>query len=256
VKVCAFVFLSNHCHLLLLPKDALHLARFMNYVNGNLAKEAGRLHGWREKFWGRRYRAIVVSDEEVAQIGRLRYILEQGCKEGLVASPRDWPGASSAKALSSGRPLRGAWIDRTRQWAARQRRESTDERHFTDNEVLELVPLPCWAGVPTHQRQTRVRALVHEIEAETESRHQQNGTEPLGPRAILREQPHAAPDQVDRSPAPRFHAATRRAHRELHTAYSWFLAAYREAVEDARSGVRQAVFPAGCFPPALAFVDT
>ena len=49
--VCYFIFLSNHCHLLLRPADARQLAHFMGFVNGNLAKEAGRLHGWRERIW-------------------------------------------------------------------------------------------------------------------------------------------------------------------------------------------------------------
>ena len=31
--VCHFVFLSNHCHLLLRPTSAEQLARFMNYLN-------------------------------------------------------------------------------------------------------------------------------------------------------------------------------------------------------------------------------
>ena len=50
----------------------------MNYLNGNLAREAGRLHRWREKFWSRPYRAIPVSYEPEIQIERLKYILEQG----------------------------------------------------------------------------------------------------------------------------------------------------------------------------------
>ena len=95
MKVCAFVFLSNHYHLLLRPRDASQLAAFMSHFNGNLAKEAGRLHRWRQKFWGRRYRAIPISFEPEAQIDRLKYLLEQGCKENLVAKPQDWPGASS-----------------------------------------------------------------------------------------------------------------------------------------------------------------
>ena len=47
----------------------------MEYLDGNLAKEAGRLHGWREKFWGRPYAHVVVSDEPEAQEQRLRYLL-------------------------------------------------------------------------------------------------------------------------------------------------------------------------------------
>ena len=53
VGVCGFVYLSNHSHLLLRPADAEQLARFMGFVNGNLAKEAGRLHRWRERLWAR-----------------------------------------------------------------------------------------------------------------------------------------------------------------------------------------------------------
>jgi hypothetical protein len=47
----------------------------MCYVNSNIAREISRLHGWTDKIWSRRYQAIVVSDEEGAQIARLRYLL-------------------------------------------------------------------------------------------------------------------------------------------------------------------------------------
>ena len=45
------------------------------------------MHRWREKSWARRYRAILVSHEEEAQVRRLAYLLENGIKEGLVARP-------------------------------------------------------------------------------------------------------------------------------------------------------------------------
>ena len=123
MQVCAYVFLSNHYHLLLRPGSARQLSDFMGYFNGNLAKEAGRLHRWREKFWGRRYRAIPVSFEPEAQIRRLIYLLEQGCKENLVAKPQDWPGANSIAALRTGVPIVGVWQDRTGEYRARRRGE-------------------------------------------------------------------------------------------------------------------------------------
>ena len=42
VELHAFVFLSNHYHLLLSVDNALRLARFMNYLNSNLAREAAQ----------------------------------------------------------------------------------------------------------------------------------------------------------------------------------------------------------------------
>ena len=50
--LCAFASLSYYCHLLLRPHDARHLVRFMGFVKGNLAKEAGRLHGQLPKTGG------------------------------------------------------------------------------------------------------------------------------------------------------------------------------------------------------------
>jgi REP element-mobilizing transposase RayT len=77
VKICGYVFLGNHYHLLLLVDSAKQLAEFMGYFNSGLAREAGRLVKWREKFWSRRYRAIVISGEPAAQRERLKYVLSQ-----------------------------------------------------------------------------------------------------------------------------------------------------------------------------------
>ncbi|HEY0556848.1 MAG TPA: transposase, partial [Thermoanaerobaculia bacterium] len=92
VRICGYLFLSSHYHLLLHVDNARQLALFMAYVNSNLAREISRLYRWPEKIWSRRYQAIVISGEEAAQIARLRYLLANGSKEGLVARPQDWPG--------------------------------------------------------------------------------------------------------------------------------------------------------------------
>jgi REP element-mobilizing transposase RayT len=119
VKIHAVVCLSTHYHMLVTPKDTQELSRFMDFFQGNLARKAGVLHDWQGKFWGRRYDMIPVSDEPEAQVGRLRYVLENGCKENLVARPGDWPGPSSVKAQLRGAPLEGIWHDRTGEWEAR-----------------------------------------------------------------------------------------------------------------------------------------
>ncbi len=92
VEICGLVFTSNHYHMLLRVPDAERMSRFMGYVNTNIAKEAGKLAQWREKFWSRRYQHIVVTEEEPAQVARMKYLLSHGAKEGLVRRPQDWPG--------------------------------------------------------------------------------------------------------------------------------------------------------------------
>ena len=59
MTIHAFVFLSTHAHFLLSPSSAGQLAKFMQFVNANVAKEVGSLHKWRERLWSRRYRSIV-----------------------------------------------------------------------------------------------------------------------------------------------------------------------------------------------------
>ncbi len=253
VEVVAFVFLSNHAHLLLVPRDAEQLASFMNYLNGNLAREAGRLHGWRERFWGRRYAALIVSDEPEAQVERLRYLLAQGCKEGLVRSPKEWPGASSTEALLSGQPLAGLWFDRTAEFYARRGGERVDKDSYASREHLELSALPAWKGYAEEERRCLALALVREIEQETRAALSATGRAPLGVRRILALDPHGVPASFERTPAPRFHAASWAARKSLELAYHLFRRAFRQAVEDLRRGLC-ALLPPNCFAPRLGFL--
>lgn len=256
VEIHAFVFLSNHYHLLLSVDNALLLARFMNYLNSNLAREAGRLYGWSDKFWSRRYQAIVISEEEAAQIDRLRYLLSHGCKEGLVERPEHWPGGNCVRALTEGLPLRGLWFDRTTEYAARSRGEKFHHLKYTSQEAVALEPLPCWRHLSENSYRHRVGELITAIEIETAARHTRQRSKPLGVKAILSQNPHHRPDKLKKACAPAFHAATKAARRELVEAYGWFMTAYREAAEKLQNGSSEAIFPHGSFPPRLPFVGS
>jgi hypothetical protein len=254
MKVCAAVFLSNHFHMLLVVDDARQLDRFMEYVDSNIAREVGRLVEWRDKFWSSRYRAIVVSEEEVAQIDRLRYVLSQGVKEGLVEKVQDWPGVHSGRAYLDGEGLKGYWFDRTKEGAARRRGETPDRLAYATEEDVVLSPLPCWKDRSDDWVRERVHELVEEIEREAAVERERKRCPPLGVRAILAQHPHSQPKKTKRSAAPRFHAATKAVRDGLREAYSLFVLAFREAAEKLSRGDRSARFPAGSFPPALPFV--
>ena len=57
------------------------------------------------------------------------------------------------------------------------------------------------------------------------------------------------------SPAPLFHAASKKVRIELYRAYGEFLGAFRTAAEKLKAGMRDVVFPSGSFPPALPWVS-
>jgi len=255
VRICAASFLSNHYHLLLQVDDAQQLARFMRYFNGNLAREVGRLADWDGTVWARRYSAILVSDEEKAQVGRLRYLLAQGVKEGLVAEVLEWPGVHTAAALLSGKPLRGRWFDRTKEGLARRRGERVGPGEFASGEALELTPLPCWGHLGAETYQHRIAELIGEIEQIAALERRAENRQPLGRQTILRLHPHHRPEKTERRWAPAFHTATQAAFEALQSAYMWFLVEYRAASARLRKGDREVSFPGGCFPPGLPFVD-
>lgn len=257
VEVHAFCFLSNHYHLLLTVPNAERLAAFMNHLNSNIAREVGREVAWREKFWGRRYQATLVSHEEAAQVERLTYLLRQGCKENLVRSPLDWPGASSTAALLRGCPIRGAWIDRTRRVGGPSRGTGPDRSGVvTTLESLELAPLPCWRNLPAKRRRTFCYDLVRAIEEQTVRRARDAGIRPLGRKRLRRQDPHARVNLSRKGPAPLAHAATRTARQALRDRYRAFVAAFRRASARLRDrGAEQlgvlCLFPPGSFPPRI-----
>jgi REP element-mobilizing transposase RayT len=252
VRIHAFVMMSNHWHMLLSVDDACQLASFVAFVNGNIAREIGRLHDWSSRFWSRRYRAIVVADD-VAAIARLRYIFQNGCKEGLVDSPTHWPGVSSVEALRSGRPLRGFWRDRTGEYLARRRRHGVAAGQLGTEYTIELSPLPCWRDRSESQRRQACAQLIADVEAETKVVRQQTGRPCLGSEWVCALNPHDRPEESASSIAPLVHASVECVKQAFLHAFAAFVDAYRNAAALLKMG-KVAEFPVGAFPPRGPFV--
>jgi hypothetical protein len=166
----------------------------------------------------------------------------------------EWPGVHCGPTLLSGAPLEGVWHDRTREYLARLKGDEISPEDFVQPETLTFQALPCWDHLSRETYQARIAALVEEIEGEADAERERSGRPPLGAEAIRRQNPTTQPNQIKKSPAPRFHAFTKRTRKELYQAYSWFVAGFREAAEKLRQGDRNAQFPQGCFPPHLPFV--
>jgi REP element-mobilizing transposase RayT len=251
VNLHGFTFLSNHAHLLVSSRDGAKLATFLGYVHGNLARELGRLYGWRGPFWGRRYRPIPIVDE-TALVRRLRYLLAQAVKEGLVERPEQWPGATSTPWLL-GADLAGTWIFRDLETRARRRGGEIDPETYTERYPIRLCPLPGWETLSRAEIAARTRALIDDVVAEARAN---RSHPPLGVAAVLRQDPHAAPAELTCSPAPVCHASTRTVHEAFRAAYRTFVDAFRTAAAAVKRGAAAifSAFPPGSFPPAAPFV--
>ena len=249
VVLHAFCFMSNHFHLLasILGVDVMSL--FVGYLKTNIAKEVGAVHDWEENFWGRRYHSASPSVAEHDQAARFRYILSNGCKEKLVASPLDWPGVSSAGALYRGETtMQGTWNDRTAQY------RSGGRKLFPSIETVHLTPLPFLQERSADEQRAYVVQTVHEIELETAEMHKQDGTRPMGADAVRRRNPYDKPLDFKTSRAPVIHAANPEDFWTMYKARKAKIEAYRVAAARLKQGETDVSFPEDCFPPRLPFV--
>lgn len=254
VRLHAVVVMGSHLHVLATHPDPEVMAGFHCHWNTNLSKEVGRHCGWSGTVFPNRYHAIELSDEPEIERARLKYLLANGVKEGLVGSPLDWPGVSSAKALTTGEPLRGEWIDRTAYRRAKDRGESVSLRDFTYEREVHLVPLPSLAHLSPAAFRATIRDLIEEVEAEGRAMHKRNGTRPLGVAAVLARDPESRPMQVERRPCPWFHVLDPELRKALYAALTWVTVQYREAAERLKAGDRNARFPLHTFASSLGFV--
>ena len=250
VRLHAFTFASNHFHLLVWARGAA-LASFMQYLRANLSKKVGRLVDWSGGFWERRYSAEPVLDD-TALVGRLRYVLAHGVKEGLVEKSAEWPGLTCLPQLLGPARRLFRWFNWTKRWSRRRGEDAAaGKRRFAEEWAepveLELAPLPCWAGRGEVEKRREVQALLCEVEAEARGK----GKPVLGARAVQEQHPHTRPERLKRSPRPLGHASTRQALQQLHEQYRAFVSAFREAAARWRRGDFSACFPVFSFPPPL-----
>jgi putative transposase len=256
MAIAAVTVLSNHFHLLLIVDDAKEVADFMRDLQSQMAREVNRLTDWEGPVFEHRYAMTVVTNEEAAQVERLKYVLSNGVKENLVKRVCEWPGVHSAEALMNGTPLQGHWFDRTRQYAAGNQGEELRRDQYVFAESVVLSPIPCWAHLSADRYRDQIKGLVEEAESEAARARQQSGARVLGAKAILAQDPQTRPDSVARSPAPLVHAATKAARRMFYAIYAEFVSAFRAAAEVFRQGRWGVTFPAGSFPPAPPFVPS
>jgi REP element-mobilizing transposase RayT len=253
VRIFALTVMSNHLHALVQVDHAAQLAAFMQHALANIAKEVGRHHRWLGPFWSRRYRSIVVADAE-SQSARLRYVLCQGLKEGLVDRVEQWPGVSCFKALTMGQVLRGIWHDRSAEYEARRRGTKSEPGATEQTYEVQLSVLPAHAGMGIEEYRLFVCDLVREEESAAAVSRADTGKRGVrGARRVLRQNPHATPGHSDHSPAPFVHAACGTVRTAFRAAYAAFVDAFALAATALRAG-KTAAFPEGAFPPSAPFV--
>jgi REP element-mobilizing transposase RayT len=247
VDVMAFVFASNHVHLLVRAPRG-NLPQFMQHLLTNISKKVGALVGWRGAFWERRYSAEPVLDEE-ALLGRIRYILAHGVKEGLVASCREWPGLSSLAMMLDGEPRRFRWFHWSDRWRERKRGKPCarfDEK-CSRFEHLVLSPVPHPGFRDTRSRRQLLERLIDGIQEHAATLHKRF----RGRAWVLSQRPQHRPKRPARSPRPLCHTSSRRLLEEFREKLRSFMSVFLAASARWRSRDFTATFPMGSYRPMV-----
>ncbi len=233
VQLHAFVFMSNHYHMLVSVPDSTTLSDFMCLLNANISRELNLVNDRDGAMWGRRFRSIPISPDRATQLWRLRYILGHGVKENLVAKASDWPGASSLPWMRNGTLLKGKWIRRTELYYARRRKNFVENMAaFTTIYPIELTVLPCWQHLPETGWRKLVQDMIAEIEAEADEARELDGRPPVGVAAVVAQDPFSRV-RSKRSRAPSALCVDAGARRTLRAELRAREAAWREAAHAA-----------------------
>jgi putative transposase len=251
VELYAFVFLSNHFHMLMRDTEG-SLARFMCYFESNLARAVNRELGRHGRFWGREYDDVIVDGNE-AFLDRYAYVLCNAVKAGLVERAAEWGGVSSLGTTLGGGMLRVSALNRTRLHNATRREQKVDRRDFIEKLEMPVMVPPMWAKLAQGEVARCLEEMVSAGEAEFRAR--RAGKRALGMQAVLRQRPTDRPVDPSFRPKIRFFCKDPWRRKELLAAYRGFVAAYRETygtyLNAARSGRRPAVeWPMWSYPPS------
>jgi hypothetical protein len=171
--------------------------------------------------------------DEQAIIDAIAYVLANPVKAGLVRRAERWPGETSVKMVFGEVTI--AYRPQTVYYRNSRQRESYE---------LRLDPPP---GLDPGACLERVHEKVRETEKQTAAKLQREGRKFLGERRVLAQDPYDSPTSWEkrRGLRPTFASRDKWTRIEAAQRNRSFLAAYRDALERFREGLRDVVFPHG-----------
>jgi len=253
IELYAFIFLSNHFHILLRDTKG-QLPEFMWFFQLNLAKAVNRLLGRRGHFFSREYDAApVLTDEDLDN--RYAYVVTNAVRAGLLARAKGGPFFSSLGMALEERSLDFEWEDLTKKHERSRRGQNVPKEEVTRTYTLELAVPPAWRGWTKGRRRRRIEGLVEANEARYARERRAEGKGFLGARRILAQSPLMRPKDPSRSPRVRVFCRDAELKKAFLEGVKAIVGLYREAFDAfrraAQKGVRALVeWPPWTCPPS------
>lgn len=231
IEILAFIFLSNHFHILL-RNNGGNIAKLIGCFESSVARNINALTGWKGKFWGDRYDDVIIEGDEALQ-KKFTYVLSNAVRAGLVDEAHMWPGFSSLSHNLSGEPYSYTVFNRARyNQASRGRKNKPPKQNFVETYRWSLATLPTMAQCRFSERAEHIRKAVEQADAFHRGMREDKPS--LGIKMIMSQNPldrPAASDPKIQRKRKRFDCADPVRLEELEENYRLFIARYKEVYE-------------------------
>jgi REP element-mobilizing transposase RayT len=247
----AFIFLSNHFHLLVNDTQGT-LAAFMWYFQGNVAKAVNNELGRKGRFWSREYDDVIV-DGDAALIDRYAYTMGNAVKAGLVDKSEEWLGWNSLKGVLSDGRYCFEMLNRTKLHNATRRGQKVDSSKFIEKWEFELTPPPFLEGKSWAEKNHFIEELMESVE--TQYRSMRNNKPSLGAKNILNQHHTDRPKSPAFRPRIKVFCLDKKQRIERLEGYRNFVGSYREIFDGFRKAASKRCcptieWPIGSYPPS------
>lgn len=245
VRIHAVCVMSNHYHLIvtddLAGDDDTNLPEFVRWLNEHVAKCMNAYLGRSQNFWDNRPYSAVRLVDDATFVEKTAYLMSNPTAAGLVERGEQWPGIRLCAGMNS---------DDTQ--PVEVKRPEVFFREDGDvpvkaNLALELPPFLKDLG--DEEFRSYLYGRIQLRESEHRKRHVDAGRPFLGRLGVLGQSPYSRPTAPEAPPDlnPQVACLDTSWRKELIEDLRTFLAAYRQALTDYRSGDRDTVFPLGTY---------
>jgi len=237
VRVHAFVFMSDHYHLVATDRGG-RLLDFVHWLNTHISKCLNSHHRRSENLFDNRQAHVIPIATAGDVLEKIVYVLANPVAAALVPRGDRWPGVRSA-ADDFGRTIR----------AHKPQTFFRAEGAVEDTARFELEVPPGFEDLTPRRFRRRVAEALARREAELRAQVRQAGRRFLGAKGVRATSPFDSP----RTPAetggrvPKLVCKDPELRETLLERLEAFVLGYREALEEYCRGRRRVTFPAGTY---------
>lgn len=255
LDIFAFVFLSNHFHIIV-RDTAGTLSDFMGYFQGNVAKAINKQIGRKGTFWQKHYNDLIIDGEDVFW-EKYTYVVCNAVKAGLVNSSAEWIGWNSLDNAFSGKSFRFTGVNISRyKKACQNRKNKPPKKQFEETYEFSLTP-------PLGFEQNTIEETAGYLQSEIRKQEDvfielRENKSPLGIKAVLMQKPTDRPLNPSFSPKKIFVCRDEQKLQERLEEYRNFIAKCREInahLKKAQQKRRRfhCEWPIGSYPPGARY---